>query len=60
LVFNISQKTNFDIIAMVLEISKNQKTFQGSIIIFGQFFHDNCLFFEVFEIITKTNFILFF
>jgi hypothetical protein len=55
LVFNIFQITNFDIITMVLEILKSQRTFQSSVSFFGQFFHDNCLFFEAFEIVTRTN-----
>jgi hypothetical protein len=48
LVFNISQVTNFDIITMVLGISKSHGTFQSFVNLFGQFFHDNCLFFEAF------------
>ncbi len=55
LVFNISQITNFDIITMVLEILKSQGTFQSFASFFGQFFCDNCLFFEAFEIVTKIN-----
>ncbi len=40
---------------MVIEIWKSQGIFQSSVSFFGQFFHDNCLFFEVFEIVTRTN-----
>jgi hypothetical protein len=40
---------------MVIEVSKSQGTFQSSVSFFGQFFHDNCLFFEAFEIGTRTN-----
>jgi hypothetical protein len=40
---------------MVLEILKSQRTFQSFVNFFGQFFHDNCLFFEAFEIVTRTN-----
>jgi hypothetical protein len=57
--FNISQITNFDIISMVLEIKKNQRTLQGYVSFFGQFFHDNFLFFEAFEILIRTNVFLF-
>jgi hypothetical protein len=31
---------------MVLEIKKNQGTFQSFVKKIGQFFHENCLFFE--------------
>jgi hypothetical protein len=40
---------------MVLENFKNQRTFQSSISFLGQFFHENHLFFYVFEIVTRTN-----
>jgi hypothetical protein len=41
LVLDISQITNFDIKTMVLEILKNQGTFQKSQVFFGQLFHEN-------------------
>jgi hypothetical protein len=44
---------------MVLEIKKNQRTLQGYVSFFGQFFHDNFLFFEAFEILIRTNVFLF-
>jgi hypothetical protein len=40
---------------MVLEIKKGQGTFQSFVSFFGQIFHENYLFFEAFEIVTKTN-----
>jgi hypothetical protein len=40
---------------MVLETLKNQRTFQSSISFLGQFFHENHLFFDAFEIVTRTN-----
>ncbi len=60
LVFNIFQITNFVIITMVLEILKSQGTFQSFASFFGQFFCDNCLFLEAFEIVTKINVFFFF
>jgi len=46
---------------MVIEIKKSQGTFQSFVKKISQFFHENCLFFEAFEIVIKTNafFILF-
>jgi hypothetical protein len=41
---------------MVFEIKKSQGTFQSFVNFFDQFFHDNCLFFEAFEIVITTNF----
>jgi hypothetical protein len=40
---------------MVLKILKNQRTFQRSTSFLGQFFHENHLFFDAFEIVIKTN-----
>jgi hypothetical protein len=45
---------------MVLEILKSQGTFQSFASFFGQFFCDNCLFLEAFEIVTKINVFFFF
>jgi hypothetical protein len=41
---------------MVLEILKSQGTFQSFASFFGQFFCDNCLFFEAFEIVKSMFF----
>jgi hypothetical protein len=40
---------------MIFEIKKSQRTFQSLLACFGQNFHENHLFFEAFEIVTRTN-----
>jgi len=55
LVLNIFQITNFDTLTMVLELNRIKELSKVPLDFLHKFFHENHLFFETFEIVTKTN-----